>query len=265
MNRVLQDDNTYIFGYMIDSETNDSIFDYLSNMGIDTPDDSYFANLLRNQSLELAIDYVYSHSGEKYISPLISKYLEEVDETDLSDISTQAVICRILYQRYAVKWWKIFNALMTDYQPLENYDMEENRTPNITRTHAGSETGVRNEDGKESTNIDKTVSRDIDTESGVYGFNSANSNPTATGESGVTEHETGTKANNYIERENDITDSTTTSGTDTETGNERLTRHGNIGVTTSQQMLESEIKLRQYSFIEEMFNDIDKVLCLKIY
>ena len=44
-----------------------------------------------------------------------------------------------------------------------------------------------------------------------------------------------------------------------------LTRRGNIGVTTSQQMLESELELRKYNLLDAIFNDIDKVICLKNY
>ena len=44
-----------------------------------------------------------------------------------------------------------------------------------------------------------------------------------------------------------------------------LTRKGNIGVTTSQQMINSEIELREYNFIETIYSDIDSILTLKIY
>ena len=44
-----------------------------------------------------------------------------------------------------------------------------------------------------------------------------------------------------------------------------LTRSGNIGVTTSQQMILSEIELRKNKLIDIIMNDIDSVLCLKIY
>ena len=56
-----------------------------------------------------------------------------------------------------------------------------------------------------------------------------------------------------------------TSRTSTHTGTEKLQRAGNIGVTTSQQMLESEFKVRQYDFYKELYNDIDSVMCLMIY
>ena len=47
--------------------------------------------------------------------------------------------------------------------------------------------------------------------------------------------------------------------------NHELTRTGNIGVTTSQQMIESEIKLWDWNFIDNVFKDIAEILTLPIY
>ena len=52
---------------------------------------------------------------------------------------------------------------------------------------------------------------------------------------------------------------------ETETGTRKLTRSGNIGVTTSQQMIESEIALWQWNFIESVYKDVDKVLTIPKY
>ena len=61
-----------------------------------------------------------------------------------------------------------------------------------------------------------------------------------------------------------ITD--TNSGKDTHTHNYELTRSGNIGVTTSQQMLQSEHELWRWNFFNDVvFPDIDRVLALMIY
>lgn len=43
------------------------------------------------------------------------------------------------------------------------------------------------------------------------------------------------------------------------------TRTGNIGVTTSQQMLNSEIELRRWSFYEMLFDDVDSLCTLSVY
>ena len=48
-------------------------------------------------------------------------------------------------------------------------------------------------------------------------------------------------------------------------GYDELERSGNIGVTTSQQMLQSEIDLRQYNFIMQVFRDVTDLLGLPIY
>ena len=44
-----------------------------------------------------------------------------------------------------------------------------------------------------------------------------------------------------------------------------LNRSGNIGVTTSQQMIESERELYLWKFFDVVFADIDKILTLKVY
>ena len=41
--------------------------------------------------------------------------------------------------------------------------------------------------------------------------------------------------------------------------------HGNVGVTTNQQMIDAELKLRKTSMIEIFLRDIDDFLCLKVY
>lgn len=61
-----------------------------------------------------------------------------------------------------------------------------------------------------------------------------------------------------------ISSSVTTSG-DAEYNNRELKRSGNIGVTTSQQMIESEIELRKKNFYDIMYNDIDSILCNQLY
>ena len=74
-----------------------------------------------------------------------------------------------------------------------------------------------------------------------------------------------------------LTDMETRNMTDTDTHNtsevldgehhneRELTRSGNIGVTTSQQMLQSEIELRKWVYYQSVFNDIDTILTLSIY
>lgn len=77
----------------------------------------------------------------------------------------------------------------------------------------------------------------------VYGFNTTSDDPVNDNEVEMENTSEGTKDDNFRD----------------------LTRRGNIGVTTSQQMLESELELRKYNLLDAIFNDIDKVICLKNY
>lgn len=192
-------------------------------------------NLFDSNDLELDEDYFIENSSEKYLSRYSQSLIDGIGLDNLEYVIEK--ISSHLVTKFGFKWWKIAEAITTDYKPLENYDMEEIRTPNLREEYTRKQ------------NTDTNVHSE--TESGIYGFNSTEPNPTATGNGD--NHTTGLKANNETE---DIKSNT---------GTERLTRHGNIGVTTSQQMLESEIKLRQFNFIEEVFKDIDSILCLKIY
>lgn len=49
------------------------------------------------------------------------------------------------------------------------------------------------------------------------------------------------------------------------TNSHEMTRKGNIGITTSQQLILSELELRKNNFYESMFRDIDKYLALACY
>ena len=51
----------------------------------------------------------------------------------------------------------------------------------------------------------------------------------------------------------------------TDNGSHHLERSGNIGVTTTQQMAESELEYRKHLYFEMVFSDIDHILTIPIY
>lgn len=191
-------------------------------------------------------DYILNHSGYKRISTLLcylrNKLPDTTDNVDIYEMGLSKAV-----DRYGANWIKLFIAYnLTNYKPLENYDMEEIRTPDLV------------ENVEHTRNIESSVYTENDSESatGVFGFNSGNvSSPTADGTGKTETHTYGAG------EDNEETNSTEK----TNTGTETLTRHGNIGVTTSQQMLQSEIELRSYDLVKSIFNDIDKILTLPIY
>ena len=193
------------------------------------------------------VEYFGTHSAEKYVIPMLVKVIDlflENHHITLEDLKTDGEsridlfnaifssssgcgFADMIYNRFGVKWKKLFDVLMTEYKPLENYSMLEERTPDLTETENG------------------TIKKDVSSESDVYGFNSVDSTP-----SGETSGD-----------ETEVKQNLTTK----HTGKETLTRSGNIGVTTSQQMLESEFEVRKKDLLNLIYNDIDSVLCLKCY
>ena len=210
-----------IFGDLVDDETYPLVKDFIN----------------ANTYADLDIDYLIGYSADKYLSPLADKIYKQSDNPD--DVSD--VLSPIIYNRFAEKWKKIYDALMTEYNPLENYSMEEIRTPDLAF------------DETENQKTGMNTKRETSASNSYKGFNA--NDPVLMNKTDGEENVDVTGA----KLDNEVTKSTTHTGTET------LTRSGNIGVTTSQQMLESEFKVRQYDFYKMIYNDIDSVLCLSIY
>lgn len=222
--------------------TDNGIFHYLHTI------DSDIEWLDNGNDKTLDIEYYLNHSGDKYISPMYNKLLE----SDPTNHMTR--LANIILLKYKDNWQKLYTAYFdSDYNPIENYAMTETETPNLTTTEAPNLTHSTTD--TQETNLTTSQSSDAST----YGFNSDESTPTDEGSSSQTI--TGDAD------ENVRTSTTSETGTKTtsQTGSKTLIRSGNIGVTTSQQMLNSEIQLRKFDFYNMIMNDIDNVLCLNLY
>lgn len=174
-------------------------------------------------------DFLYFHNS---YSKIISFLYEEV----VNNPSLMSVLISSIIERYKDKWNRLYEALITKhYEPLENYSMVESEKLKLANVDSvksnSSDSGTAN-----STNDN-------------YGFNSNTAQP-ATKSTATT---SATSTNNV-------------DGTKTTDSDKTLTRKGNIGVTTSQQMLESEVILRnKYLFQDIIFKDLDDILMLDIY
>jgi hypothetical protein len=118
-----------------------------------------------------------------------------------------------------------WNALHADYNPIENYDRHEHWTdsPDITRS----------ESGHNESNI--TASDNSNAYGDVSAYNSSDYQA---------QDRTRSDSFNDSNEKNNYNSTNKESGTTTHDG--RI--HGNIGVTTNQNMIESELKLRTQSF-----------------
>lgn len=168
---------------------------------------------------------------------------------------------------WSIKWKsnieKVYNLLeKLEYNPVENYDRQENWTdsPNITR-----ETQLSGTDSNKQTAGQGSTTKQTGTDTNeqkVSAFNSSGYDPseqdimTYGNQTQITT--SGANTNEFSYGRKDV---------NTEKGNtEHSGRiHGNIGVTTTQQMMESEMSLRKQSFIDYCTGLFANDLLLLVY
>ena len=130
------------------------------------------------------------------------------------------------------------DALAIEYAPLENYDRHEDWTDTLDSD------GTSNTTGTNDTSTSGTVTTD------VSAFDSSSYQP----KDKVTSSET---------IDNDTTERNTSTLDNTGVHSGRI--HGNIGVTTSQQMLESELDLGYWNIYSRITDMFLKEFCIMIY
>lgn len=224
--------------------------------------------------------YYYGlRSGDKIISPLVEKLVTGVTIS----LTEMDILAKIAHDMFIKRWSMLWRVRESEYNPINNYDMTENETINTGKeydtTHTRTDNLAHTKTGYETTtpNITEQVTPNINTKNdrGVYGFNSDPDFPEAVDTDTDNQLVTGTNSttttgNNRVDYNvtdsNTGTETTTNTGTDTDETVRELTRSGNIGVTTTQQMLQSEIELWQWDFFREVvFPDIDRILTIQVY
>ena len=169
------------------------------------------------------------------------------------------------------KW---INALNIDYNPLENYDRMEEWSDYGSRTNTGtvSDSGIRKNTGTQSTessgkdNFKGSGNSTSSDEISAYNSNSFQNDKKNTTNSSNSS-ETNTTANNT--RTDNLSESNSNTRTDNlseKTNSDRKGRaHGNIGVTTSQQMLQSELDIAKWNIYEQITDLFLSEFCIMVY
>lgn len=143
-------------------------------------------------------------------------------------------------------WTKLLKTTELEYNPIENYDRKEEITEQ-------RETGRQTATKTTATGGDVTESSN-NAEHLVSAENEYTYQPDSKDTAGE---------NMSVRRTNDTSGNVGESGT--ENFIHRNHTHGNIGVTTSQQMIEAERNVVRYSIIEEIAADYRDAFCLSIY
>ena len=245
-----------------DWPTDGAIFKALSELTVDMPWKDY-------DPVILDTEYLANRSGSKFCSPIVKMYLD--DDYHVSSAGT-VVLAKILATKYLNNWNRLWNTNVVEYEPIHNYDMSEQRqrakgassaeVSAESESHTGTQSMAygKKEEYESTVDDNSTYSR--------YGLNTVGD----------------PKPSDNTVQSTETDGSTTLSGTDTNTRNlsdtasgsknkvdaeeetETLRRYGNIGVTTTQQMLQSERNLWVYwNFFEEVFKNLDAELTLAVF
>lgn len=187
---------------------------------------------------------MFSYFVNKFGERDFYKYYDSENTTSNTNMVKQASDYIALYGKsHKYEYDKLVDTLSLEYNPIENYSMTEKgtdtRTPNITQTNKGVNTN--------------TVGVDASITTGKTTFDKSDSfiNDTKTTNTGTN------------------TDTQDINTTVTTAGNEKtlheFTRSGNIGVTTSQQMIESERQLAMFSVVDLFVKAIADIILIGVY
>ena len=178
---------------------------------------------------------------------LVFKQFPTTQQETIKAITQLTNYCTIFARTYQNKYNKLLATEALEYDPIENYSMIESgtdvRTPDLVSNTTASGTSSGN-----STDTNTTTSA-VTTYDNTADFINQNKGTSDT--------------TNTTSAENSSTGKTTTTGTEKTT--HEFKRSGNIGVTTSQQMIQSEREVADFSALAQFVTDIANIICLSIY
>ena len=244
--------------------TGNGIFSYLAGQAaLPWSEDS----TVDSTSLDLA--YFGNHSGGKFCSPLVKHLLNDSGEVSAE---SRVALAKVITSQLLPKWQGLWDTYNATYDPTHNYDMHEVRDLTTTEDEEKVTDGTLVQSGTNSTEhgmVETTQhGKTNDAMEYQYGLNTATASPKPSdktemvegGSTVVTDSGTDTQRRN-LQDKNDVTETIDNDGTEHETTH----RYGNIGVTTTQQLLQEERKLWEWEYFKAIFKDLDSQLALPFF
>ena len=162
------------------------------------------------------------------------------------DISGDA-LAGIVYSYNIENWQKLWENYTAKYNPIDNYSRHEE----TVLTDSGNDTTVKN-GSMTNTMTGSTTATDTST---IYAYNSDSATNVSGGQSSVTPDTTSTDTFNNVEDKRTLnTEHKTVSDIS-----------GNVGVTTSAQMIAENINLWKWNFFDEVFDSIIRLITTGVY
>nr|DAO07329.1 MAG TPA: hypothetical protein [Caudoviricetes sp.] len=147
-------------------------------------------------------------------------------------------------------WNRMIGALDAEYNPIENTDRYEDHLEDYTRDLKESDDYNRNLTDSGNSNSSGSI------QNSRTGYNS--SDLQLTDSSGSEDHSDDSRSYTGGDNRNK-------GYTGGDTRHTVIHTHGNIGVTTNQQMVDAELKLRQYDIYKLITNEFIDTFCIGVY
>ena len=163
-------------------------------------------------------------------------------------------------------WERLYKTTLLEYNPIENYDrMEEWTEAEDTKKNTEADaTGTSRTDTDGTSTKQSNTDGVIDDQKYVSAYNETDFTPTERDNN--TQNETNESTQTDV---GTVAVKTSAENSTDETGNRNLLRkgraHGNIGVTTSQNMIEAERNVALYNIIDVIINSFKNRFCLQVY
>jgi hypothetical protein len=179
--------------------------------------------------------YFMLTNGEKLASKICELFADSDGHITGDKLKNLA---RIIHGANIEAWKRSYDALMAEYNPIENTDYVET----YKGSAEGSSGGSTAEAGKTKTTGDR------------YGFNSSSAVPDSVN---TTDFAPDGEGSGHI---------TTVTATSQGADEHEIRKHGNIGVTTNAAMVTEELRLRnENKFFDILCSDVCKMIALSIF
>ena len=192
------------------------------------------------------------------------------ETAELEVIYPDAIFMQAMIGRWSAKelpiWERLYKTTLLEYNPIENYDrMEEWTEAEDTKKNTEADaTGTSKTDTDGTSTRESNTDGVINDQKYVSAYNEVEFTPTER------DNNTQNEKNNSEQKDmGTVSVKTSAENTTDETGNRNLLRkgraHGNIGVTTSQQMIEAERDVALYNIIDVIITSFKNRFCLQVY
>lgn len=220
---------------------------------------------------QTALDVAYfgNHSGGKFCAPLVKSLL---DDDGYVPEAARVTLAKILVSKYLPNWKGLWSTISAEYDPIHNYNMYEERDLATTEDEETVTDGTLARTGTDTLQhgMVETVAHGRTSENMLYkyGINTDTASPKPSDKSDTTEGGTTTTTDSgsdvqtkNLQDKNDVTETIDNDGTE----HEETHRYGNIGVTTTQKLIQEERQLWLWNYFDQIFADLDRELALAFY